>query len=85
MKKIYRLTFKTFMLVEADHELEAEKIGKKFLPEEVNNDLSELEDIELLNCVTQLLPEENYSLPWVSIDRQNEEQICVNTLLSKIK
>jgi hypothetical protein len=76
--KLYRVTFHTSLLVEAESEEEAERIGYKNLKCE---DVSELWNIEPIEEVTQLMREERGTLPWRSIERLNEPLACVEEIL----
>lgn len=63
-KKLYRVTFQTPILVLASDEREAERVGHKFLGEELKNGCSEVWNTVELNDEDQLRREERHTLPW---------------------
>jgi len=77
--KLYRVTFQTSLLVEAQDEHEAERIGYKNIREEV----SELFSINHLKEEKQLRRSERNSLPWRSHDRYKEPELTVEQVLNK--
>ena len=82
MSKIYRVTFTTSLLVEADDERQAEMIGQHSLADEVDNGLSELYAIDHITDESELHPDENYSLPWTDTVPGADAR-CVNMILKE--
>lgn len=80
--KLYRVTFQTGLLVEAEDERDAERIGRKFLIDEVKNGTSELWSTELLESEDDLRDDERYSLPWGEGNKMKDED--VNEILRRI-
>lgn len=66
---IYRVTFHTEVLVEANNEREAQRIGYHNLKEEVENGHSSLYTIDHITSVDQLRREERDCLPWRAMER----------------
>ena len=80
---IYRVTFTTELLVESDDDLDAEKIARCNLYEEVRNGLSEVQSTELVEGHEGLRSGEVNSLPWR--DRSNASQATVGEVLFEIR
>lgn len=76
---IYKVTFKTELLVECDDDLDAEKIANDHLIEEVRNGLSEVQSVELIEGYEQLNSGEGNSLPWRH--RSNTSQVTLGEVL----
>lgn len=83
MKKLYRVTFHTPMLIEASNEREAERIGYRFLVDEVHNGSSEVWSTEHLEHEDQLYRNERGSYPWRSTDDREAPQETVEEILRK--
>jgi hypothetical protein len=79
--KLYRVTFHTEILVEANDEREAERIGDRNLESEVRNGSSEVWSTEYLESVLQLRRNEWGSLPWRSPERSMEPELRVEEIL----
>jgi len=79
--KLYRVTFHTELLVEANDEREAERIGDRNLESEVRNGSSEVWSTELLDHEKQLRRDERGSYPWRSSTRHGEPELRVEEIL----
>ena len=79
---IYRVTFTTDLLVEADTLSDAIRIGHANLEEEVRNGFSKHLQTVIITSVDQLQNGEYRSLPWRDSSRRNEPEIDVNTILT---
>jgi hypothetical protein len=80
---LYRVTFHTEILVEAQDEREAERIGDRNLGSEVMNGGSEVWNTEVLESVDQLRRDERGSLPWRSSERRGEPELYVEEILER--
>ena len=76
---IYRITYKAFLLVEADDVQKAIKIGSSSLSEEIPY-FNDVEDIEEITNEEQLYVNEQRSLPWRDRKRTDDE-LTVNEIL----
>lgn len=79
---IYRVTFATDLLVEADVLSDAVHIGHANLEEEVRNRCSKHLQTVIITSVDQLQNGERRSLPWRDYARRNEPEVDVNTILT---
>jgi len=79
---IYRVTFTTDLLVEADTLSDAIHIGYANLEEEVKNRRSRHLQPVIITSVDQLQDGEHRSLPWRDYARRNEPEVDVNTILT---
>jgi len=75
--KLYRVTFQTSLLVEAQDDLEAERIGYKNIREEA----CKLSSIDEVKEEKQLRRSERNSLPWRSRARYDEPELTVEQIL----
>jgi len=82
---IYRVSILTELLVEADNETEAHKIGFRNVVEEIKNGTAKLYRIEHLESQENLKSDERGSLPWRSSDRKNLPELTVEEILSPKK
>lgn len=80
---LYRVTFETDIIVEANDEASAIKIGKCNLFEEARNELSKLSKIQIINSDSCLEQGEGYSLPWRDLSRSGEAELTVFQILKK--
>ena len=71
--KLYRVTFQTSLLIEAENEKEAVRIGEQNLQGEVRNGTSELYNVETLRSQENLRRGEKRSLPWRDWNRKDPE------------
>ena len=76
--KLYRVTFATSLLVEAESEHDAERIGYFNRNEEAD---CELYSIERIESKDDLRRGERGSLPWRDSRRRQEPETCVEDLL----
>ncbi len=81
--KIYRVTFQTELLVEAETEEHSIKLGSKFLKEEVLNGTSDLIDVELINSKKKLKLEEINSIPWRDPSIKRDKDYYVEEILEE--
>ena len=82
--KIYRVTFHTSLLVEAESESEANRIAERNLCEEVRNGSSEIYSIDHLTSADQVRRNEKRTLPWRSDERYDEPNLTVNEILGEV-
>lgn len=75
--KIYRVTIQTDILVEAENEVDAEKIALDNFREETPEFYSAIE-IDNLNKLTS---DEQLSLPWRSWERRGEDDLTIKEIL----
>lgn len=78
---IYRVTFTTEMLIDAENEGEAERIGYDHLVDEVGNGISEVLTVRSITSLDQLQKFEKGSLPWRSSARRGEPEKTVGDIL----
>jgi len=78
---IYRVSILTELLVEADSETEACKIGFRNVIDEIKNGTAKLYRMELLESQEDLKGDERGSLPWRSNDRKNLPELTVEEIL----
>jgi hypothetical protein len=78
---IYRVSILTELLVEADNETEARKIGFRNVVEEIKNGTAKLYRMELLESQEDLKGDERGSLPWRSSDRKTLPELRVEEIL----
>ena len=81
MVRLYRVTFTTALLVEAESDSEAERVGEECLLDEVRNGTSDVYSTELIEDVWNLKAGERGSLPWRSCRRQDEPELTVEEVL----
>lgn len=79
---IYRVTFTTDLLVEADTLPNAIRIGYANLEEEVKNRCSKHLQPVRITSVDQLQDGEHRSLPWRDSSRKDEPEMNVNAILT---
>lgn len=82
--KLYRVTFTTALLVEAESDYEAKRVGVECLVDEVRNGTSEVYSTELLEGEWNLRRGERGSLPWRSWRRWDEPEITVEEVLKNV-
>lgn len=61
---LYRISFLTEMLVDADNAFEAERIGYNNLSEEVKRSISEVCEVSQVKAIKDLKKSEYDALPW---------------------
>lgn len=77
--KLYRVSFLTQLLVEAEDPNQAINIAKLHQHQEI----TDLDSVEQINNVTDLFPIEKGILPWRSSDRRNEAEKPVEEILKE--
>lgn len=82
---LYRVTFTTDLLVEADSESEAIRIGDRNLPEEVTNRRAFGANVKHITSADQLFSDERGSLPWRDSQRNlnGEPEKTVDEILGR--
>lgn len=81
---IYRVTFTTDLLVDADTLPNAIRIGYANLEEEVKNGCSKHLQPVRITSVDQLKDGEHNSLPWRDPSRRNDPELEVGKILTKM-
>jgi len=76
---LYRVTFRTEILVDCVDEREAERIGFRNLSEEIPS--SSVYKVEEIDSVDQLHREEHGSLPWKARKKMDEPELRVEEIL----
>jgi hypothetical protein len=79
---LYRVTFTTSLIVEAESERDAERIGHVNLKEE-SSIASELYSIDRIEFKDELRRDERGSLPWRDARRRDEPELYVEELLGE--
>lgn len=79
---LYRVTFTTSLLIEAQDDRQAKKIAKDFLIDETKNGTSQHQSTLHITNSSQLLNDEPSSFPWRSRFRQNQPQFTTQQLLN---
>ena len=79
---LYRVTFTTSLLIEAQDDHQAKIIAKDFFIDEVKNDTSQIESTLHITNSSQLLNDEHSSFPWRSSFHQNQPQFTTQQLLN---
>jgi len=69
---LYRISFLTEMLVDADNPFEAERIAYNNLTNEVKKRISEVQEICLLSSIEQLKTNEHEIFPWMSPENNGD-------------
>lgn len=78
---IYRVTFTTSLLVDAQDEWTAEHVGEQCLVDEVRNGTSEVYNTEEVTTQAGLRAGEVGSLPWRDLRRRDEPEVTVDEII----
>lgn len=79
---LYRVTFTTSLLIEAQDNHQAITIAKDFLIDEAKNDTSQHQSTLHITNSSQLLNNEHSSIPWRSRFLQNQPQLTAEQFLN---